>query len=118
MVDVIVQISIESKTTVSEGKSTNSGVQVTLAEDVVYVAFFNAPSMTHHDCFIPISYQYSKVCLFVGIHRPDDRYRMFELNMDEYLDEEVESVKHTFATIIRQWDKQVRFARPGLIQSS
>lgn len=33
---------------------------------------------------------------------------MFELNMDEYLDEEVESVKQTFATIIRQWEKQVR----------
>jgi recyclin-1 len=32
---------------------------------------------------------------------------MFEINMDEYLDEEVESLKHAFDVICRQWEKKV-----------
>jgi recyclin-1 len=32
---------------------------------------------------------------------------MFEINMDEYLDEEVESVKQAFEITCRGWDKQV-----------
>lgn len=32
---------------------------------------------------------------------------MFEANMDEYLDEEVEFVKECFEVITRNWDKQV-----------
>lgn len=32
---------------------------------------------------------------------------MFETNMDEYLDEEVESVKQAFDIICRGWDKEV-----------
>jgi hypothetical protein len=31
------------------------------------------------------------------------RYQMFEINMDEYLDEEVESVKLSFQVICRGW---------------
>lgn len=38
----------------------------------------------------------------------DFRYKMFEINMDEYLDEEVDAVKQTFDTICKSWDKQVR----------
>lgn len=34
-------------------------------------------------------------------------YRMFEANMDEYLDEEVEYVKHSFDMICRGWEKTV-----------
>lgn len=33
---------------------------------------------------------------------------MFEGNMDEYLDEEVESVKHTLEVICKDWDREVR----------
>jgi recyclin-1 len=33
---------------------------------------------------------------------------MFETNMDEYLDEEIESVKHRFDTICRSWERSVR----------
>lgn len=32
---------------------------------------------------------------------------MFEINMDEYLDEEVESVKNSLELICKDWDKQV-----------
>jgi hypothetical protein len=32
---------------------------------------------------------------------------MFEINMDEYLDEEVESVKQAFEVICKGWDKEV-----------
>ena len=32
---------------------------------------------------------------------------MFETNMDEYLDEEVEYVKQCFETICRSWEKNV-----------
>ncbi|KAM5539791.1 hypothetical protein V8D89_006604 [Ganoderma adspersum] len=34
-------------------------------------------------------------------------YRMFEPNMDEYLDEEVEYVKHSFEMTCRSWEKQL-----------
>lgn len=34
-------------------------------------------------------------------------YRMFEPNMDEYLDEEVECVKHALEEICKKWDKKV-----------
>ncbi|TFK34682.1 f-box protein pof6 [Crucibulum laeve] len=34
-------------------------------------------------------------------------YQMFEINMDEYLDEEVESLKVTFETICNGWDRQM-----------
>lgn len=37
-----------------------------------------------------------------------NRYQMFETNMDEYLDEEVESVKHAFDGICKGWDRGVR----------
>ena len=33
---------------------------------------------------------------------------MFEPNMDEYLDEEVEYVKQSFEMTCRSWEKQVR----------
>ncbi len=32
---------------------------------------------------------------------------MFEPNMDEYLDEEVESTKHAFEVICKAWEKGV-----------
>ncbi|KAJ7263992.1 exocyst complex component Sec10-domain-containing protein [Mycena haematopus] len=34
-------------------------------------------------------------------------YKMFEINMDEYLDEEVESVKQAFEVTCKGWDKQL-----------
>ncbi|KAJ7164689.1 exocyst complex component Sec10-domain-containing protein [Mycena crocata] len=34
-------------------------------------------------------------------------YQMFEINMDEYLDEEVESVKQAFEVTCRGWDRQM-----------
>jgi hypothetical protein len=33
------------------------------------------------------------------------RYQMFEINMDEYLDEEIDSFKQAFDTIICTWSK-------------
>jgi hypothetical protein len=33
---------------------------------------------------------------------------MFEINMDEYLDEEVESANQKFDVICKAWDRQVR----------
>ena len=34
---------------------------------------------------------------------------MFEINMDEYLDDEIESVKLAFEAICKEWDKQVSY---------
>ncbi|EJD41543.1 hypothetical protein AURDEDRAFT_169438 [Auricularia subglabra TFB-10046 SS5] len=34
-------------------------------------------------------------------------YRMFEINMDEYLDEEIEYIKAAFDAICREWDKKL-----------
>ncbi|KAG6816379.1 hypothetical protein H0H87_006591, partial [Tephrocybe sp. NHM501043] len=41
-------------------------------------------------------------------------YQMFESNMDEYLDEEIESVKNIFNTICKNWDREVRAYRSFL----
>lgn len=38
---------------------------------------------------------------------PHDRYRMFEPNMDEYLDEEIDSLKQTFEQTCKDWEKKV-----------
>lgn len=35
------------------------------------------------------------------------RFKMFEPNMDEYLDEEVEVLKQAFEMTCRTWEKQV-----------
>lgn len=43
-------------------------------------------------------------CIFVDRY---DSYRMFEVNMDEYLDEEVEYLKQIFDNICKSWDRQV-----------
>ncbi len=34
---------------------------------------------------------------------------MFEPNMDEYLDEEIDSLKQTFEQTCREWEKKVLF---------
>ncbi|KAF9029567.1 hypothetical protein BDZ89DRAFT_1065353 [Hymenopellis radicata] len=40
-------------------------------------------------------------------------YQMFEVNMDEYLDEEVESVKQSLDVVCRGWDRQTGFLDPS-----
>ncbi|KAI0046320.1 hypothetical protein FA95DRAFT_1583077 [Auriscalpium vulgare] len=39
-------------------------------------------------------------------------YRMFEPNMDEYLDEEIESLKQSFELICRDWEQQTQTSLP------
>lgn len=39
---------------------------------------------------------------------------MFETNMDEYLDEEVESVKLAFDVICQGWDREVGLLFPSM----
>ncbi|TFK62641.1 hypothetical protein BDN72DRAFT_889964 [Pluteus cervinus] len=40
-------------------------------------------------------------------------YQMFETNMDEYLDEEVESLKVALEGVLKSWDKQVEHSSKG-----
>jgi hypothetical protein len=42
-------------------------------------------------------------------------YQMFEVNMDEYLDEEVESVKLSFQVICRDWAAKVTVSKISLL---
>ncbi|PFH53495.1 hypothetical protein AMATHDRAFT_73316 [Amanita thiersii Skay4041] len=52
----------------------------------------------------------SNQCKEVDLKRTvaeDVIYRMFEVNMDEYLDEEVEGVKIAFDNICKSWERQV-----------
>ncbi|EPQ50311.1 hypothetical protein GLOTRDRAFT_50733 [Gloeophyllum trabeum ATCC 11539] len=56
-------------------------------------------------------------CLVTRTKAEDVVYRMFETNMDEYLDEEVESLKHNFDVICRSWDKQTSQASTVLTTS-
>lgn len=44
--------------------------------------------------------------LLDGLTEDSGSFRMFEPNMDEYLDEEVEWVKQCFEMTSRGWDKQ------------
>lgn len=46
------------------------------------------------------------------------RFRMFEPNMDEYLDEEVEWVKQCFELTSRGWDKQAGHCRIPMSSST
>ena len=39
-----------------------------------------------------------------------DSYQMFETNMDEYLDEEVELVKRALEVICKDWEREVCFS--------
>ncbi|KAI0267323.1 exocyst complex component Sec10-like protein [Gloeopeniophorella convolvens] len=39
-------------------------------------------------------------------------YKMFEPNMDEYLDEEIDSLKQNFEQICRDWEKQTQTSLP------
>lgn len=64
----------------------DSDVSKNRAEDVVCVRSFSLPSELTRDCY---------------------SYQMFEPNMDEYLDEEIESLKQTFDQICKSWDEQV-----------
>ncbi|KAF8059557.1 exocyst complex component Sec10-domain-containing protein [Lyophyllum atratum] len=55
----------------------------------------------------------------IGRTRAEDVvYQMFESNMDEYLDEEIESVKHIFDTICRDWDRQLSTYAPTSTSST
>ena len=38
-------------------------------------------------------------------------FKMFEFNMDEYLDEETDWVKDAMAKICKEWDQRVSLAR-------
>ncbi|KAG9017515.1 F-box protein: endocytic membrane traffic, recycling ReCYcling 1 [Tulasnella sp. 427] len=45
---------------------------------------------------------------FVTRHQAEDIvFRMFEPNMDEYLDEEIESAKQAFQSICKDWERQL-----------
>lgn len=45
-------------------------------------------------------------------------FRMFEFNMDEYLDEEIDWVKDAMSKICKDWDSQVRRVPPFPLCSS
>jgi len=81
LVDAVVQVAaLRNDSMVSRAR----------AEDVVYVTLFFR---------IPRALAASRGFVL--------RYQMFEINMDEYLDEEVEALKHVFDVICRDWEKKV-----------
>ena len=66
----------------------DSSISKILAEDVVWVSFH-------------VSQVYNLLTLSLWSFS----YRMFEAHMDEYLDEEIEWVKHAFDGICKGWDQ-------------
>ena len=75
----------------------DSTISKTLAEDVVWV-------LSLLPCFFP------SICIiFANCVSSLDSYRMFEAHMDEYLDEEIEWVKHEFDVICKGWDQEVSY---------
>ena len=73
-------------------KNDDKYVSQTQAEDVVFVDYFSLYEESITD---------TNTMMF--------SFHMFELNMDEYLDEEVETIRQSFETIIRDWDRKVIF---------
>ena len=80
MVDRIMEVANQRK---------DSNISKALAEDVVSVS--------------RVSLVYIHTYLFL-LWFPS--YRMFETHMDEYLDEEIEWVKHAFDIICKGWDQE------------
>ncbi len=84
--------------------SSDKEVSKAQAEDIVcvfplhgaYYAFASHVSRSIHGSHLAIGSAYC-------------RYRMFEPNMDEYLDEEIDSLKQTFEHTCRDWEKKVSF---------
>jgi hypothetical protein len=52
------------------------------------------------------------------IKSEDVVYRMFEINMDEYLDEEIESVKIALEGVCKRWDQQVGLVYLHILSST
>ena len=52
-------------------------------------------------CFFALFQLYLCILTFC-----DRSYKMFEAHMDEYLDEEIEWVKHAFDVICKGWDQE------------
>lgn len=84
LVDTIIQVSASG--------SSGSIISRTQAEDVMYV--------------LHLSF------LLSNLTRKGS-YRMFEENMDEYLDEEIESLRNALELICRGWDKKVSGLGPS-----
>ncbi|TFK45675.1 hypothetical protein OE88DRAFT_1639530 [Heliocybe sulcata] len=84
---------------------------LTRAREISNVAFLQATAASFKeswrivDALIAVAQQRSD-SLVTRTKAEDVVYRMFETNMDEYLDEEIESLKYSFDAICRNWDKQ------------
>jgi recyclin-1 len=88
MVDRIMEVANQRK---------DSNISKTLTEDVVWVLL---------PCFFQSIY---------NLFTPGSlSYRMFETHMDEYLDEEIEWVKHAFDVICKGWDQEASFVRDSV----
>jgi hypothetical protein len=84
------------------------------AEDVVYV-FSHPLSFRGHTLFLLLFTPdacHDRSDARILNSTSHDRYRMFEPNMDEYLDEEIDSLKQTFEQTCRDWEKKVLFNPP------
>jgi recyclin-1 len=84
MVDRIMEVANQRK---------DSSISKTLAEDVMWAS---------------VSPKSIYICLAVVA---PSSYRMFETHMDEYLDEEIEWVKHAFDVICKGWDQEASLFR-------
>ncbi|KAJ7714215.1 exocyst complex component Sec10-like protein [Mycena metata] len=85
---------------------------LTRARELSNATYLKAAAATFRE-----SWRMVDAILKAGAERPDSNvertraedvvYQMFEINMDEYLDEEVESVKQAFEVTCKAWDRQM-----------
>ncbi|KAF7297818.1 hypothetical protein MKEN_01405500 [Mycena kentingensis (nom. inval.)] len=85
---------------------------LTRAREISNATFLKATAATFRE-----SWRMTEAIMQAGKEREDSDisqtraedvvYRMFEINMDEYLDEEVESVKQAFEVTCKTWDRQM-----------
>ncbi|KAJ7288562.1 exocyst complex component Sec10-domain-containing protein [Mycena rebaudengoi] len=85
---------------------------LTRAREISNATFLKATAATFR-----LSWKIVDAIMQAAAERPDSTvqrtraedvvYQMFEINMDEYLDEEVESVKQAFEVTCKEWDRQM-----------
>ena len=81
---------------------------LTRAREVSNEAYLKAAAASFAQAWTMVSVLLELAQGQVGKERAEDVvYRMFEVNMDEYLDEEVESLKQAFDVIVKTWSKSV-----------
>ncbi|KAH8112433.1 exocyst complex component Sec10-like protein [Phellopilus nigrolimitatus] len=84
---------------------------LTKAREISNEVFLKAAAATFREAWrmvdVLLSFKKDDETFVTRTQAEDVVFQMFELNMDEYLDEEVETVKQAFEAINRDWERKI-----------